>query len=90
MATEAQIVTGTEAPKKKRKPQGPRQERPVFAVFRYTDESGNPVKLDEARLKVQFSKDAAELLTLVTGANADPNATVMQVQIGANRQSPAA
>lgn len=88
MADQAQ---SNEAPKKtKRKPQGPRQERPVFAVFRYTDESGQPVKLDESRLKVEFTKDAAELVKMITGANADPHATVLQVQINAaKRESPA-
>lgn len=75
--------------KKPRKAQGPRQEKPIFAVFRYTDENGNAVKLEESRLNVSFTKDAAELVKLITGANADPTATVLQVQVGGKRPNPA-
>lgn len=84
-------ATETTAPAQKRKAQGPRQEKPVFVIVSYTNEAGEPVMLDADRLNLRFTKDAAELVVLLTGANRDPNAVVKQAVIGAEkRASPAA
>lgn len=84
-------ATETTAPAQKRKAQGPRQEKPVFVIVSYNDENGNPVQLDADRLNMRFTKDAGELVVLLTGANRDPNAVVKTVTLGAEkRASPAA
>jgi hypothetical protein len=87
--SEAQNSTPTEAPKKKRKAQGPRQTKPVFLVLRYTDEQGNAAKLDKTRLSVEHTKDPAQVIDLVTSG--DNDATVVTIKIESEaRQSPAA
>ncbi len=60
----------TEAPKKTRKAQGPRTPKPIFALVSYKDADGNAVRLDVENLDIQFTKDSAELVTLLTGPDA--------------------
>jgi hypothetical protein len=79
----------TDAPKKARKPQGPRQERPTFVLVSYTDEHGNPQKLDADRLNLSFTKDASQLVKMFTSGDTS-NTIVKEVRIGAERPSPAA
>lgn len=67
------MAAATETPKKARKAQGPRVERPTYAIFSYTDENGSPVSLDPNRLVGSFTKDPAVLAQwatqgLLTGA----------------------
>lgn len=66
-------MAATETPKKARKAHGPRVERPTYAIFSYTDENGNAVQLDPARLEGKFTKDPSVLAQwaasgLLTGA----------------------
>jgi hypothetical protein len=65
--------------KKKRKAQGPRVARPIFALVSYTDENGNSVKLDKSRLNIQFERDTVKVLDLVEAGAGD--VTVMRVTI---------
>ncbi len=65
-ANETQATEG----KKRRKPQGPRQAKPIFAVISYTDEEGNDVRLDVERLNIEFTKDSSELVQKLTGPDA--------------------
>jgi hypothetical protein len=83
-------VQTNEAPKKtRRKPQGPRQTKPVFLIVRYTDEDGTPVKLDKSRLSIENTKDAAQVVELVTSG--DASATVVTIKVESEaRPSPAA
>lgn len=60
------MAAATETPKKARKAQGPRVERPTYAIFSYTDENGNPVALDPTRLTGVFTKDPAVLAKWAT------------------------
>lgn len=86
--SEAQTAPA-ETAKKRRKPQGPRQTKPLFLVIRYTDEEGNIVKLDKSRLQISHTKDAASVVELVT--EGDPNATVVTIRVEPEkRDSPAA
>lgn len=65
MAAANETATGGEAPKKRRKPQGPRVNKPIFAVVRYTDEQGQEVRLDKARLEISLERDAGNLIELM-------------------------
>lgn len=58
MATKASDVT-----KKKRAP-FTRTEKPVYLVIRYSDEQGNPIKLDKARLNVSIERDADKVMEI--------------------------
>lgn len=70
----------TAAPAKKRKAQGPRQAKPLFAVIKYTDDQGQAVVLDKSRLSISVERDAGKLLELVTGEGVGP-ATVMKIEL---------
>lgn len=75
--------------KKRRAPAGPRQTKPIFLVISYTDEEGNPVKLDKSRLTVEPTKDPAAVVELVTSG--DTVATVVTIRVESEaRPSPAA
>lgn len=76
MATE----TAPASEKKRRKPQGPRTPKPIFAVVTYKDADGNSVVLDKANLSIVLERDAGKLLELVTGAGVGP-ATVIRVDL---------
>ncbi|MCA2510511.1 MAG: hypothetical protein IM561_09025 [Microcystis sp. M60BS1] len=76
--------------KARRKPQGPRQTKPLFLIIDYTDEQGNPVKLDKARLTVRPTKDPTALVEMVTNDEGSLS-TVVTVRLESeNRPSPAA
>lgn len=64
--TEAPVA----APRARRKPQGPRVNKPIFAVVRYTDEQGNRVKLDKSNLTIELARDAALLVDLMESGEA--------------------
>lgn len=69
-------TTTAAATPKKRKPQGPRTPKPIFAVVTYTDDSGNQVVLNKAGLNIMLERDAAKLLDLVTGEGVGPAAVI--------------
>lgn len=75
-ATTTSVTGQTPETKKRRKPQGPRQARPMFAIVTYSDENGNDVVLNKANLQIKLERDAAKLLDLVTGAGVGPAAVV--------------
>lgn len=74
-------MADTTAPKKRRT-QGPRTPKPIFAVVTYEDESGNPVVLNKSNIKIVLERDAAKLLDLVTGEGMGP-AAVVRVELPA-------
>jgi hypothetical protein len=85
----AEAQNTTEVAKKRRKPQGPRQVKPIFLVIEYRDESGQPQKLDADRLTITPSKDTEELLKLVTGGGAEFKTVMNIVPPVATKASPA-
>jgi hypothetical protein len=60
-----------DAPKKARKAQGPRQNKPIYILVRYTDESGNIVPLERSRVQVEAVKDPTKLIEMLLGSGAD-------------------
>jgi len=76
--------------KKRRKPQGPRVPKPVFAVVTYQDENGNDVVLNKNGLQIKLERDAAKLLDLVTSAGVG-QAAIVRVELPqpAQRAKPA-
>ncbi len=77
------------APAKRRKPQGPRKERPTFLLIRATDEQGQPIALDADRLEIQSTKDAGKLLQMVTKGGLN-GAVIKEVVLSEARENPAA
>lgn len=74
--------TAATGEKKKRKPQGPRTPKPIFAVVSYTDEQGNAVRLDKQRLQLKLERDSAKLVELLTSDGGDfANAAVVRVEL---------
>jgi hypothetical protein len=69
------------APKKTRKAQGPRQQKPVFAVVSATDESGNPIALNKSGLSIRLERDAATLLDMLEGGMG--NQVIVRVELPA-------
>lgn len=71
-----------EAKKTRRKSTGPRQQRPVFAIVTYTDDSGAPVQLDKSRLNIKIERDSAAIVELLTGGDsAMAGAAVCRVEL---------
>jgi hypothetical protein len=77
------MANETAAAPKKRKAQGPRTPKPIFAVVTYEDENGNPVVLNKSNIKIVLERDAAKLLDLVTGEGMGP-AAVVRVELPAS------
>jgi hypothetical protein len=70
------------APKARRKPQGPRQQRPVFAIVTYTDSEGNAAKLNASGLSIKIERDSAKIVELLTGDDASlQGAAVVKVDL---------
>lgn len=69
------------APKARRKSSGPRQQRPVFAVVRYSDSDGNPVQLDQNKLQIVIERDSAKLVEMLTGGSDFSGAAVVRVEL---------
>jgi hypothetical protein len=65
----------------KGKSTGPRQQRPVFAVVRYTDESGAEQKLNSSGLNIQIERDSAKIVEFLTGGGDFGNAAVVRVEM---------
>lgn len=80
----------TQATKKRRAPQGPRVQKPIFLVISYTDENGNPVKLDSARLTVEPTKDTASLVSMLTQGGSDKTVVSITPPSAAANGNPAA
>lgn len=74
-------MADAEKPKRKRAA-FTRTPKPVFAIINYTDESGNPVKLNRDALSITFEKDSSKLVELLTGEGMG-NATVVKVDLPA-------
>jgi hypothetical protein len=89
MADTNTTSAAAEAPKKRRKAQGPRTAKPIFAVVTYQDESGNDVILAKTGLKIRLERDAATLLDLVTGEGMG-SAAVVRCELPASATKPAA
>lgn len=68
------------APKTRRKPQGPRTPKPIFAVVTYTGEDGADIRLDKSKLKIVLERDAAKLVDLVTSDDMS-SAAVVRVEL---------
>lgn len=69
------------APKKTRKPQGPRVAKPLYGLVSYTDEQGNAVRLDKQRLVIQIERDPAVIMeALENGAG---NQTMVRLTLPA-------
>lgn len=67
---------------KKRRASGPRQQRPVFAIVTYSDESGHPVQLDKDRLTIRIERDSAKIVEMLTSGDGDTqNASVVRVEL---------
>jgi hypothetical protein len=81
MADQAQ----TAATPKKRRAQGPRNAKPLFAVVSYKDADGNSVALDKSRLDIKVERDAGKLLELVTSGDFGA-ATVVRIELPAPAQ----
>jgi hypothetical protein len=67
--------------KKTRKSSGPRQQRPVFAVVRYTDENGTEQKLNSSGLTIQIERDSAKIVDFLTGGGDFGNASIVRVEL---------
>jgi len=67
------------APKKARKAQGPRKVKPFYVVATITNEDGSTVLVDKSRLSVKLVQNPAELVPMLTGANAAPVSFVQEV-----------
>jgi hypothetical protein len=78
-----------DTPKKRRKPQGPRQLKPMFAVVTYQDENGNEVALNKGGIRIRLERDAAKLLEMVTSEGVG-SAAVVRVELPAAAPKPAA
>ncbi len=78
----ATTETAPAAPVKRRKPQGPRQTKPVFAVVTYEGEDGASIRLDKSKLKIVLERDAAKLVDLVTSDDMS-SAAVIRVEMPA-------
>lgn len=76
--------TDTPAPKKRRAPQGPRQQRPIFAIVSYTDAEGALQTLESSRLSIAFERDSAKLLeALLPGGSGMQASAVVRVTLPA-------
>lgn len=73
---EAQTATKT---KKTRKPQGPRQAKPVYAIVSYTDEDGNAQRLVKANLKIELERDTAKVMDILESG--EGSATILRVTL---------
>lgn len=84
--TQAAAATAAVAPKAKRKPQGPRVNKPVFAIVRATDGSTLP------DISITLERDAGKVVKLVTSAEGAQGAKVLEVALpeGPKRVAPAA
>jgi len=82
----APATEATEGKRKRKGPTGPRQEKPVFAVVSYTDESGNKIKLNKNGLSIRFTKDAFELVRIME--NGDGTEVVKEVERAKDRANP--
>lgn len=56
----------TEGPKKRRKPQGPRQVKPFHLLITARDADGNVIELTQDGVTIEVVKDPAVLLTKLT------------------------
>lgn len=74
-----------DAPKTRRKPQGPRTPKPIFAVVTYTNEDGTRLALDKSKLSIVLERDAAKLVDLVTSEDMG-GAAVVRVNLPATTQ----
>lgn len=61
--------TPAEAPKKKRKAQGPRTVKPLHLLIRVQDENGEAIALNKENTSVEVVKDPATLLEMLTGGD---------------------
>lgn len=52
------------APKKTRKPQGPRVAKPIYILVTYKDENGNTVPLAQERVSITAVKDPVEVIKM--------------------------
>ena len=68
---------------KKRRASGPRTQRPIFAVVRYTDQDGSTVQLEQSRLSIQIERDSGKLVEMLTGGGDFTGAAVVKVQLPA-------
>lgn len=66
-----------EETKKRRKPQGPRTIRPVFAIVRYADGEGNMAPLDASRLNIEIERDSSKLLEALLPGGAGMSASAV-------------
>ena len=80
MPADAQAANAPAAAKKRRS-SGPRTQRPIFAVVRYTDEGGATVQLEQSRLSIQIERDSAKLVEMLTGGGDFTGAAVVKVQL---------
>lgn len=67
----------------RRKPQGPRTQKPIFAVVSYQDEQGVQVRLEKSRLNIILERDAAKLVELLAGEGGAgfDNVAVVRVEL---------
>lgn len=69
-------------PAKKRRSSGPRTARPIFAIVTYTDDQGQAVQLDKARLSIRLERDSAAIVDALTGGDSSlAGATVTKVEL---------
>jgi hypothetical protein len=74
------MANETSAPKKRRS-SGPRQQRPVFALVRYTDENGNQTALNKDGLSIQIERDSGKIVEMLTSGDGTGGATVVRVEL---------
>lgn len=80
----ADETTAAAPAKKRRAPQGPRQQRPIFAIVTYNDENGNLQPLEASRLSIGFERDSAKLLeALLPGGSGMTASAVVRVTLPA-------
>ena len=76
---------------KKRRAQGPRVEKPVFAIVTASNEDGTPLQLNRDRLQITLERDAAKIVDLVTGGGAQGAAVVrVTMPVAPKRAAPVA
>lgn len=74
-------MADTPATPKKRRSSGPRQQRPVFALVRYTDENGNQVSLNKDGLSITIERDSGKIVEMLTSGDGAGGATVVRVEL---------
>lgn len=67
-------------PKAKRV-QGPRTQRPIFAIVSYTDADGAIVALEASRLSIAFERDSGKLLEALLPGGAGLGAASAVVRV---------